>query len=123
MQSIDFRAIVEKYSFEEHARRADKYFATLDLASPVARKPFASPHEAAELCAGIAAILPDLMLFPGVRILDFGAGTCWMSRLLAMLGCNVTAVDVSRKALEVGDKFLGLITRIDLLNYLRRRVQ
>lgn len=63
------------------------------------------------------------MLFPGVRILDFGAGTCWMSRLLAMLGCNVTAVDVSRKALEVGDKFLGLITRIDLLNYLRRRVQ
>lgn len=106
MSLIDFRDLVEKYSFAEHAARADKYFSTLDLDSPVARKPFASPHEAAELCAGIAAILPDLMLFPTVRVLDFGAGTCWMSRLLALLGCEVTAVDVSRKALEVGERLI-----------------
>lgn len=106
MQLMDFRDLVKRYSFEEHAKRADQYFSMLDLESPVARKPFASPHEAAELCAGIAAILPDLMLFPGVRILDFGAGTCWMSRLLAMLGCHVTAVGVSRKALEVGEKLI-----------------
>jgi 2-polyprenyl-3-methyl-5-hydroxy-6-metoxy-1,4-benzoquinol methylase len=106
MSLIDFRDLVDKYSFAEHAARADKYFSTLDLDSPVARKPFASPHEAAELCAGIAAILPDLMLFPTVRVLDFGAGTCWMSRLLALVGCEVTAVDVSRKALEVGEKLI-----------------
>lgn len=106
MSLIDFRSLVDKYSFAEHAARADKYFSTLDLDSPVARKPFASPHEAAELCAGIAAILPDLMLFPTARVLDFGAGTCWMSRLLALLGCEVTAVDVSRKALEVGEKLI-----------------
>jgi len=106
MPQIDFRDLVDKYSFAEHAARADKYFSTLDLDSPVARKPFASPHEAAELCAGIAAILPGLMLFPTVRVLDFGAGTCWMSRLLALLGCDVTAVDVSKKALEVGEKLI-----------------
>ena len=106
MQQIDFRDVVARYSFAEHAARADHYFAALDLSSPVARKPFASPHEAAELCVGVAALLPDLLLFPGARVLDFGAGTCWMSRLLAMLGCHVTAVDVSRKALALGEALI-----------------
>lgn len=108
MQTIDFRELAARYSFAEHASRADRYFSSLDLNSPVAKKPFASPHEAAELCAGISAILPNLLLFPGARVLDFGAGTCWMSRLLALLGCEVTAVDVSRKALEVGEKLIRL---------------
>jgi ubiquinone/menaquinone biosynthesis C-methylase UbiE len=103
---IDFQDLVNRYSFAEHAARADRYFGTLDLRSPVARKPFASPHEAADLCAGIANLLPGLLLFPGARVLDFGAGTCWMSRVLALLRCEVTAVDVSRKALEVGERLI-----------------
>jgi SAM-dependent methyltransferase len=74
--------------------------------SSVARKPFATPSEAAELCGGLAALLPNLLLFPGARVLDFGAGTCWMARLLALLGCDVTAVDVSRKALEIGEQLI-----------------
>jgi len=106
IDSIDFRQIVARYSFAEHATRADLYFASLDCRSPVARKPFAAPGEAAEICGGLAAILPDLLLFPGARVLDFGAGTCWMSRLLALLGCEVTAADVSRKALELGERLI-----------------
>lgn len=103
---IDFREVVARHSFAEHAARADKYFSTLDFASLVARKPFAAPAEAAELCAGLATLLPNLLLFSGARVLDFGAGTCWMTRLLALLGCDVTAVDVSRKALEVGERLI-----------------
>jgi SAM-dependent methyltransferase len=103
---IDYRDIVARYDFAKHAQRADQYFSKLDLQSPVARKPFASPAEAAELCAGLASLLPDLLLFPGARVLDFGAGTCWMARLLALLGCEVTAVDVSRKALEIGERLI-----------------
>jgi SAM-dependent methyltransferase len=105
-QLIDFRSIVERYSFAEHAARADRYFSTLDLKSPVARKPFAAPSEAAELCGGLGVLLGNLLLFPGARVLDFGAGTCWMSRILALLGCEVTAVDVSRKALEIGERLI-----------------
>jgi ubiquinone/menaquinone biosynthesis C-methylase UbiE len=105
-QLVDFRSLIARYSFAEHAARADKYFSTLDLKSPVARKPFASPAEASELCGGLAVLLPNLLLYPGVRILDFGAGTCWMSRILALLGCEVTAADVSRKALEVGEQLI-----------------
>ena len=103
---IDFRDLVARYSFAEHAARADKYFSSLDIGSPVARKPFAAPMEAAEICGGLAALLPELLLYPGARVLDFGAGTCWLSRLLAMLGCEVTAVDVSRKALEIGERLI-----------------
>jgi SAM-dependent methyltransferase len=103
---IDFRDVVARHNFAEHAERADRYFSTLDFGSAIARKPFAAPFEAAEICGGLSALLPDLLLFPGARVLDFGAGTCWMSRLLALLGCEVTAVDVSRKALEVGERLI-----------------
>lgn len=103
---IDFREIIARHSFAEHAKRADHYFASLNFHSPVARKPFAAPAEAAEICGGLAALLPDLLLFPGARVLDFGAGTCWMARLLALLGCEVTAADVSGKALELGARLI-----------------
>lgn len=99
---IDFRDIVSKYSFQEHAQRADQYFATVDLASVIARKPFASVDEAAVISAGIGVILGNLKLFHGARVLDFGAGTCWFSRILASVGCDVVAADVSRNALELG---------------------
>lgn len=99
---IDFRDIVSKYSFQEHAKRADLYFSTVDVASAVARKPFASVDEAAVISAGVGVILGGLKLFRGAKVLDFGAGTCWLSRILASVGCNVTAADVSRNAIELG---------------------
>lgn len=113
---IDYRKLVAAYSFSEHSARADAYFSKLDLNSGVARKPFASAHEAGHICAGLAAILPNLHLFPGAKVLDFGAGTCWMARTLAMLGCEVTAVDVSRKALDVGERLIRSDALADQLN-------
>lgn len=102
MDEIDFRDIVSKYTFQEHAQRADQYFATIDLNSVIARKPFASVEEAAILSAGIGVILSNMKLFRGAKVLDFGAGTCWLGRILASVGCDVTCADVSANALEVG---------------------
>lgn len=99
---IDYRDIVSKYSFQQHAERADQYFSTVDAASVVARKPFASVEEASVISAGIGVILGNLKLFRGAKVLDFGAGTCWLSRILASVGCEVTAADVSRNALDLG---------------------
>lgn len=103
---IDYRELVERYSFGEHARRADQYFASLTMEAAIARKPFADPAEAAELCAGVSALLSGLRLFPGARVLDFGAGLCWFSKILALLGCEVTAADVSVQALSLGRKII-----------------
>lgn len=102
MDEIDFRDIVSKYTFQEHAERADQYFATIDLNSVIARKPFASVEEASILSAGIGVILANMKLFRGAKVLDFGAGTCWLGRILASVGCDVTCADVSANALAVG---------------------
>ena len=72
---IDYRDMAARYSFAEHAARADKYFATVDVGSLIARKPFAAPFEAAEICGGVAALLPELLLHPGARFLDLDART------------------------------------------------
>lgn len=72
----------------------------------MAQKPFASPHEAAELCAGIAAILPDLMLFPTVRDSDFGAGPVGCRDCLRCSDVKSRLWTCQRKALEVGEKLI-----------------
>lgn len=103
---IDFREIAAKYTFSEHAQRADRYFAGMNIDSPVARKPFASVEEVPGIVGGIAMVVSGLGLYHGVRVLDFGSGTCWVSRLLASLGCEVTAVDVSASALKLGEELI-----------------
>lgn len=101
MNPIDVREVIARFDGREHARRADAYFAGLSATHPVARKPWASPQEAPEIAAGIGAILSGLELFHGARVLDFGCGTGWMGRLLSDLGCRVTSMDVSQRALDL----------------------
>jgi SAM-dependent methyltransferase len=64
-------------------------------------KPFSQPHEVPSLLAGMAAVLDGLRLFPGAAVLEFGAGTGWLSRFLTQLGCRVTLLDVSPTALAI----------------------
>ena len=52
--------------------------------------------------AVFGALLEALELVPGLTVLDFGAGSCWMSHAFAQLGCSVVACDVSRTALDIG---------------------
>lgn len=103
---VDYRALAAKYTFCQHAERSDAYFSSVNQDSPVARKPFASPLESVELTSGIGAILSNLFLFNGAKVLDFGAGGCWLSRILALLGCDVTAADISKNALRFGRELL-----------------
>jgi SAM-dependent methyltransferase len=41
-----------------------------------------------------------------MRVLDFGAGTGWATRILTQMGCAVTSVDVSKTALGLGAQLL-----------------
>ncbi|MBK6649307.1 MAG: class I SAM-dependent methyltransferase, partial [Betaproteobacteria bacterium] len=38
----------------------------------------------------------------GMRVLDFAAGSCWLSRILVQMGCLVSCCDASATALEIG---------------------
>lgn len=106
MDLIDYRKLASAYDFREHASKADAYFQNVTIDSLIARKPFANPTEASVICSGLSVLLPELQLFAGAKVLDFGAGTCWLSRILALLGCEVYAVDVSEKALGVGERLI-----------------
>ena len=101
---IDVRAHMRQTSLEEHVATADAYFADVGWHTMHARKPFADVLEAEQLTRALYVLLPNLELFPGARLLDFGAGTCWSSLIFGYLGCEVIATDVSQKALRFGEE-------------------
>jgi SAM-dependent methyltransferase len=82
-------------------RTAELYFATLKDWDHHLAKPFSQVAEAPAILINVAILLQGLDLGPGTRVLDFGAGSGWLSRFLTQLGCEMTLLDVSPTALEI----------------------
>lgn len=99
---IDVHSLMAARSVEEHCRLADEYFARLSDWTHHLSKPFGSFDETPQLLINFAIVLQGLDLCPGMTVLEFGAGTCWASRILTQLGCRVVACDVSPTALRIG---------------------
>jgi SAM-dependent methyltransferase len=101
---INVKDLIARYSNAEHIARADAYFGTIPDDAMLLRKPFFGIPDTQANMHGVAEVLQRLKLFPGARVLDFGAGTGWFSRMLAFLECQAIAVDVSAKALGLGQR-------------------
>jgi ubiquinone/menaquinone biosynthesis C-methylase UbiE len=99
---IDVHRLMAARSVEEHSQLAEEYFARLSDWTHHLAKPFGSFDETPQLLINFAVVLQGLDLCPGMTVLEFGAGTCWASRILTQLGCKVIAVDVSPTALNIG---------------------
>jgi ubiquinone/menaquinone biosynthesis C-methylase UbiE len=99
---IDVKALIASLSNADHAARADAYFANIPDPPKLLRKPFHGIVETRANLHGAGEILQLLRLFRGAKVLDFGAGTGWFSRMLACIECEPVAVDVSARALEMG---------------------
>ena len=82
-------------------RSAESYYATLGNWNHHLAKPFGQIAETPAILANLAVVLQSLRLSPGLRVLDFGAGSGWLSRWLTQLGCQVTLLDVSPTALAI----------------------
>ena len=106
MDDIDVAQQIAELGEEALIAAAEAYFARIESPEYHLRKPFTGFFETPSLLQHLAATISLLEGFEGVRILDFGAGTCWMSRLLAQLGASVTATDVSPSALRLGQDLL-----------------
>ena len=105
--AIDVRTLIDRFSVEELATAADEYFLHNGGADRYAAMPLDDTATAPELLIGFSQIVAGLHAPRGSAILDFGAGTCWSTRMLAQMGYAVTAVDVSSAALEIGRELLG----------------
>ncbi len=99
---IDVRDLIARYSNAEHIARADAYFASMPGDAPVLRKPFFGIADTQKNMAGLSSVLQRLQLFPGARVMDFGAGTGWLSRIFAYLDCRPIAMDISAAGLALG---------------------
>lgn len=100
-QRIDVRELIARSSLEELNRKAEEYFSTLPNWDYHLAKPFSRSGDTPGLLINFATMIQGLRLAPGLRVLDFGAGSGWTSRWLTQLGCEVVLLDVSPTALEI----------------------
>jgi len=92
-----------------HNRAAEHYFVRKKNTKHLLRKPFTSPREMAESLYRFSVLVAGMDVNATDLIMDFGAGTCWVSLLLSRAGIHSVAVDVSATALEIGRKIFESI--------------
>ena len=102
VELIEVRKLIEELGIDGACRTAEEYFAQLEPS--ILAKPFNNVNETPELLSCLAQVLQGLNLFPQLAVLDFGAGSCWISRFLTQLGLKVIALDVSQTALKMGEE-------------------
>ena len=98
---IDVQRLIASTSIEELNRTAEAYFAGLQEWEHHLAKPFANPDDTPQLLISLGAVLQGLQLAPGMTVLEFGAGTGWLSRFLTQLGCRMILLDVAPTALKI----------------------
>jgi SAM-dependent methyltransferase len=102
---IDPKEVMRRYSVAELNETADEYYRVMQDPDLTLRKPFQSVNESPEMLENLGALLGGLHLGKAMTVLDFGAGTCWLSRLVAKLNCAVICCDPSATALDIGRRF------------------
>jgi 2-polyprenyl-3-methyl-5-hydroxy-6-metoxy-1,4-benzoquinol methylase len=99
---IDVREFKKTMTVEALNRTAEGYFVSSNDWEAWLTKPFSSVDGAPDLLMNVSNLFRGLQLEPGMTVLDFGAGSCWLSRWLTQMGMGVIALDVSPTALKVG---------------------
>jgi SAM-dependent methyltransferase len=91
-------------------RAAEKYFQEMKDPSFVLNKPMSAILDAPLLLYRFSVLLASMDI--GFHtVLDFGAGSCWVSSLLNRMGCRTIALDVSETALRLGRRLFELDRR------------
>jgi SAM-dependent methyltransferase len=101
IEQVNVRDLIARTPVEELNRTAEDYFSTLQNWDYHLAKPFNNPEETPTLLTGFATMLQGLRPAAGMTVLEFGAGTGWLSRFLTQLGCHVILLDVSASALNI----------------------
>jgi SAM-dependent methyltransferase len=95
---------------EEYNRAAELQWQSI-LSDPSGRahalgKPLSTIRDTAAIFSQVGHTLDALDLGLGHTVLDFGAGTCWLSAILNRLGVRTISMDVSPTALTAGEEAL-----------------
>ena len=103
---------LEEKMAKEHAIE-EQYFLDDNGSNHWLKKPFSGIEEAGSYCMQLGRLIGGLNLAKGMTVLDWGAGSCWLSEIMNKLGMRTISLDVSKSALDVGKKLFELDQRID----------
>ncbi|HEX8153055.1 MAG TPA: methyltransferase domain-containing protein, partial [Thermoanaerobaculia bacterium] len=98
---IDVRDMIATTSIEELNRTAEAYFSSLTDWEHHLAKPLSKAEETPPLLINLGVLLQGLELMPGQTVVDYGAGSGWLSRYLTQLGARMVLLDVSPTALDI----------------------
>jgi SAM-dependent methyltransferase len=98
---IDVKKLIAETPIEELNRTAEAYFSSLTDWEDHLAKPFSRAEDTPQLLINLGVTIQGLNLTPGMTVLEYGAGTGWLSRFLTQLGCRTILLDVSPTALNI----------------------
>jgi len=101
---IDPQELIKTLSVEYLCETAETRFRQLNEDNPLIHmgKPFSDLNGVSETLQNMSHLLSELQLGKSMTVLDFAAGTCWLSRFLTNLRCRTISCDVSETALQMG---------------------
>ncbi len=88
-------------------RAAERYFANLEDTEFIRGKPFTDEAAFARHLVSLGILVDGLRLRRRDVVVEFGAGTCWVSHFLNKFGCKTISVDVSPTALKLGHELFS----------------
>ncbi|MGD9721854.1 MAG: class I SAM-dependent methyltransferase [Pirellulales bacterium] len=98
---------------ERYNTAHQQWFARMPNTDHLVKKPFGNPRECVETFQQLGRLFAGLRLAPGMTVLDFGCGSCWLTEFLNKMGLHVVALDVSQAALDIGRDILAMDRRIN----------
>ena len=105
--TIDPQDMIDRLTVEDLCVTAENYFKSIPDPTPQMAKPFNSVLEASIELQNLGVLLSGLHLGQTMTVVDFGAGSCWLSRFLTQLQCQTISCDVSETALEIGERLFA----------------
>lgn len=99
---IDPKEVARRLSLDGLCESADAYYRDIDDPTQLLGKPFSAASRAPDLLRNMGVLLQGMQIGTTMTVLDFAAGTCWFTRILSQMGCQMIACDVSRAALDLG---------------------
>ncbi|MEQ9824217.1 MAG: class I SAM-dependent methyltransferase [Puniceicoccaceae bacterium] len=99
--------LIQSEGVDGLCRTAEEYYRQIRHPDWLLRKPFGDAETASHVLPRLGFVLQGLRLRKGDTVLDFGAGTCWLGKILHTMGCRVICLDPSETALELGRQVVG----------------
>jgi ubiquinone/menaquinone biosynthesis C-methylase UbiE len=100
-------SVMERLSVEALCETADGYYRSLVDPTEQMGKPFSNPLDTPDMLINLGQLLSGLQLTKSMTVLDFAAGTCWLSRYLNQMQCATISLDASKAALAIGERLFN----------------